>query len=712
MRAPFRWLAVCAFVSSAVPAAADDGDPPAIPVRELPPFPDVDEGADAMSEIGVYGANLAEEETVVGAAKREQSLGTVASAVTVLTSDTIRRYGYRTLAEALRSVAGVYVTDDRNIERVGIRGIQPLGDANTRVLILIDGTPFNEPWSQFVDSSTALPISLDDVARIEVIRGPVSSIYGTNAFIGIINIVTLEADKAPRAHGRTTVDTDGTFGANAAFNTGDINRQVRGSVSYQYRVGETVAYDAFPMPETDADGANALFGSLSVTFDRLFFQARAYQRERQLPGAPYESDIGSEGNSDQHQHVVAEVGYTRDVTDRITLAGRLYANRYAYEGRLSYVDREDPMNEIPDAYVTTASSLWYGGEVRALADVLPTRDLLSVTTGASIELSSTESDATTLVDPIEKDFNIAGVYLEGTTQPVKWFALTAGARYDRNSEFTNELSPRAAVFLRRGEDYGLKFLYARGFRNPSIFEGYYDDDLRFDPSFGGDGRTVLRPEKIQSYEVVAYGKLATGIKGRISLWDWTLDDVIQREGIFDQDTNQRRIRYQNRAQVFSRGVELESTYRDVAGRSAYASVAIVKTASNCVEDTSVVANPLLDLETGNCSPQENAPQVLAKAGASSQLLADVFHLSGEVSYTSARITQDRMTEIDPYVGLNVVAYAPDVRGFDITVGARNLLGREDVPAQVDYNRLDPADIDVLRVPGPGREIFTRVGYRF
>ena len=173
-------------------AGADDE--PAIPIRELPPFPDVAASAQ-VSEVGVYGASQSEEETVVGAAKREQSLGTVASAVTVLTADQMRRFGYRSLSEALRGVAGVYIVDDRMVERIGVRGLQLLGDANTRILILIDGTPLNEPWAQFVDSSTALPVNLDDVARIEVIRGPVSSIYGTNAFFGIINIVTLEADR-------------------------------------------------------------------------------------------------------------------------------------------------------------------------------------------------------------------------------------------------------------------------------------------------------------------------------------------------------------------------------------------------------------------------------------------------------------------------------------------------------------------------------------
>ncbi len=693
------FTAIPLMVLTASSALADD---PAIPVRELPPYPDVETSA-RVSEVGVYGASQSEEETVVGAAKREQSLGTVASAVTVLTSDHLRRYGYRSLAEALRGAAGVFVVDDRQIERIGVRGVQLLGDANTRVLILIDGTPLNEPWAQFVDGSTALPVSLDDVARIEIIRGPVSSIYGTNAFFGIINIVTLEADKSPRAYGRTTLDSYGTFGGNAAFNTGDINRQVRGSVSFKQRMGESLTYTDLPMAtdQTSADGGQALFGSLAVNFDRLFFQARAYERTRELPGAPYDSAIGSDQNTNQDRHFLAELGYTRDVTDKVTIGARIYGNKYTYANNL--VRAAGPFD-------TEADAQWYGGEVRVLADLLEQKNLLAITTGASYEATSTESMASTKPDPIVTDFSIAGAYLEASSEPLPWIAATVGARFDRNSEFTNELSPRAALFLRKGEAYGAKLLYAEGFRNPSIFEAYYDDDARFSPVLDGDSRTQLRPETIRAYEVVAYGRPFTGVKLRVSAWEWRLADLLKRQEFFDPATNEPRFRYQNSGPLVSRGAEVETSYRDLAGRSAYLNASFAFTGRNCLESDGF-DNLFLDVEKGNCDARQNAPIVTAQLGVSSQLIAELFHVSGEVTYLSERGTQNEDETVPAHVGANVVVYLPDVNGFDITVGARNLVAREEVPAQSDYNRTMPR-VEVLRVPGPGREVFARAGYRF
>ncbi|HUQ05990.1 MAG TPA: TonB-dependent receptor [Kofleriaceae bacterium] len=681
-------------------------DEPAIPIRELPPYPDVETTA-RVSEVSVYGASQSEEETVVGAAKREQSLGTVASAVTVLTSDHLRRYGYRSLAEALRGAAGVFIVDDRQIERIGVRGVQLLGDGNTRILILIDGTPLNEPWAQFVDGSTALPVSLDDVARIEIIRGPVSSIYGTNAFFGIINIVTLEADKSPRAYGRTSLDTFGTFGGNAGFNAGDINRQVRGTVSFKQRLGESLTYPDLPMStdQTSADGGQALFGSLAVNLDRLFFQARAYQRARELPGAPYDSAIGSDQNQNQDRQFLAELGYTRDVTEKVTVGARIYGNQYTFTNDL-----------LRDAgpFTTEANALWYGGEVRVLADLLEQKNLLSITTGASYESTSTESTASTKPMPIETDFSIAGAYLETSSEPLPWLAATVGARFDRNSEFTNELSPRAALFLRKGDAYGAKLLYAEGFRNPSIFEAYYDDDARFSPSLDADDRTDLSPETIRAYEAVVYGRPFTGAKLRLSAWEWRLTNLLKRNEFFDPASNETRFQFQNLGTLVSRGLEVEATYRDLVGRSAYLNGALAFTGRNCLAaggDT--FSNLLLDAEKGNCDARQNAPVLTTQVGFSSQLIADMFHVSGELTYMSERGTQDLDENVPAFVGANVVVFLPDVNGFDVTVGARNLVMREEVPAQSDYNRSTTSPrTEVLRIPGPGREVFARAGYRF
>jgi outer membrane receptor for ferrienterochelin and colicins len=135
-------------------------------------------------------------QSVFGASRFLQKSTEAPAAVTVITADEIWRYGWRTLADVLRSVRGFYVTDDRSWAYVGVRGFQRTGDYNTRILLLIDGRRTNDNiYDQALVQEDFL-VDLAEVERIEVIRGPSSSLYGSNAFSGVINIVTGEPTQA------------------------------------------------------------------------------------------------------------------------------------------------------------------------------------------------------------------------------------------------------------------------------------------------------------------------------------------------------------------------------------------------------------------------------------------------------------------------------------------------------------------------------------
>ena len=141
-----KLVAIALVTAAAVTAYAD---PPSgfVDPGDLPPLPS--EGEELSSTATVLAAASAEEDVVVGAAKREQSLGNVASAVTVVSADRIKRFGYRTVGEAIAGVAGVYLVDNRLSYSVGIRGLNILGDYNTRILVLVDGASINEGWASF-----------------------------------------------------------------------------------------------------------------------------------------------------------------------------------------------------------------------------------------------------------------------------------------------------------------------------------------------------------------------------------------------------------------------------------------------------------------------------------------------------------------------------------------------------------------------------------
>src|SRR5579863_8990757 len=130
---------------------------------------------------------------VYSASKHFQVSGDAPSSVTVITASEIQQQGYRTLADILRTVRGFFVTYNRNYSSLGVRGFARPGDFNTRILLLVDGHRLNDDVYDEAMIGTEFPIDIDLIQRIEIVRGPVSSLYGSNALFAVINIVTRRA---------------------------------------------------------------------------------------------------------------------------------------------------------------------------------------------------------------------------------------------------------------------------------------------------------------------------------------------------------------------------------------------------------------------------------------------------------------------------------------------------------------------------------------
>ncbi len=127
---------------------------------------------------------------VFAAAKFEQKITEAPAFVSIITADEIKQYGYSNLSEALRGIAGCYISYNRSYEQLGVRGYCLPGDTMSRVLILINGLPINDPFAGSGLTGNELCINIDSVKRIEVVKGPGSALFGSYAFFCVINIVT------------------------------------------------------------------------------------------------------------------------------------------------------------------------------------------------------------------------------------------------------------------------------------------------------------------------------------------------------------------------------------------------------------------------------------------------------------------------------------------------------------------------------------------
>jgi len=158
--------------------------------EEAPPAAAVEQDQAVLMEMDIDDLRKIKVATVFGASKYEQKVTEAPSSITIITSDEIRKYGYRTLADIFRSVRGLYVTYDRNYAYVGVRGFGRTGDYSNRILLLVDGHRTNDNIFNQGFIGTDFILDVDLIDRVEVIRGPGASLYGSNAFFGVVNVIT------------------------------------------------------------------------------------------------------------------------------------------------------------------------------------------------------------------------------------------------------------------------------------------------------------------------------------------------------------------------------------------------------------------------------------------------------------------------------------------------------------------------------------------
>jgi outer membrane receptor protein involved in Fe transport len=182
------------------------------------------------------------------------------------------------------------------------------------------------------------------------------------------------------------------------------------------------------------------------------------------------------------------------------------------------------------------------------------------------------------------------------------------------------------------------------------------------------------------------------MSARVSGFYWDAKGLVEQE----TDPANGLLRFVNLGQARTIGAEAEISYRDSRGWYGFAGGAVHKTRDG--EDERIIG----------------APAVTGSVGVSTPKLFGIVHVSTEVDVVGPRTTRDPAVEARTFVGWNVAIYVPDLRGFDVTIGARNLLGkREQIPSQEDYDRTMPPPGTVVPIlPGEGTEVYARVGYRF
>lgn len=643
----FAWVAC--FVAVSVPAAAQaPKDLGQIPLEEL-------------MQLGV--------QRVFGAADRLQPVTEVPSSVTIVTADEIERYGYRSLADVLRGVRGFYVTDDRNYSYVGARGFNRPGDYSTRVLLLVNGRRVND--NVFDQASIGADFGIDAAMfeRVEVIRGPASSLYGANALFAIVNVVTRTGASIDGA----SVDVDsGTLGTYLARGSAG-KRTARGvdwalSGTYEQMSGLAQLYlPAFDVPgsnggvaeDLDGEQAGQIYGRISA--GNLSVTGTFGRRIKDVPTASFftlfNAHDPAEQTADRRASLTAQYVTTANHTRVVTETS---IDHYAYDGVYPYPG-ETPGDAI--AYRDGARGLRWTLRGRAARSL---RGGHTLTAGGEFveNLDQNQWGSYNFVSgdnfTIGQSSREGAAYVQDEVRVRPWLILNGGLRHDRYPRFSRT-TPRGAVIVMPSINHSLKYVYGRAFRPPNAYELYYYRDAS----------AYLQPETIETHEWVWEGYFGDSLRTAVSAYRYAASRLVDLR-VVDADAEfDEGLGFANDGNIHATGLEFEGEVRLKHGAQALGSYALQQ-----ARNTGAGAADLTN------SPRHMAKFRLSVPGPRRSSFA-----SFEWQYLSARTTLAGTT-VDPVLLAHATVDWPLGRSLTLTGQIRNLFDRRYADPASDEHAID------------------------
>ena len=436
-------------------------------------------------------------EVVVTATRLPTAIGEVGSSITVITAEGMEARGHRLVPEALRGVPGLRTTQLGGPGRV--TSVFARGANSNHTLVLVDGIEMSDPSAPngAFNYAHLLSAGLD---RIEVLRGPQSTLYGSDAIAGVINMVTAPGRGRPNVAGWLEGGSNETISAGARLG-GETGRLAFAATAAAHTTaGESItAARLRGGAAAEDDSYENLTGSLRLDYrplpdSEITLTARYIETETDLDPSP-EDPNAFETTQQYFARVAARALFFDGLWEPTVALAHSHHDR-------DNIDR-------PDALSVTNSVIFNSGD----RNKIEWRNDFFVHPDHVLTIGL-ESEAERFTDLQSANFGFGFTIAGATKADVRTNALyvqdqftlsdrlfgTIGARIDDHDRFDRELTYRVApVYWHRETDTRLKGAIGTGFRAPSLFELFGSS---FD-SFGGigTGDPNLKPETSQGWEV-------------------------------------------------------------------------------------------------------------------------------------------------------------------------------------------------------------------
>jgi outer membrane receptor for ferrienterochelin and colicins len=623
--------------------------------------------------------------TVFGASKLEQKTTEAPSSVTIVGSDEIKKYGYRTLAEVLQSVQGFHVTYDRNNSFLGTRGFNSGVYPNSRVLLLVNGHRVNNNLFDGGFIGTEFLLDIDLIDKVEIIRGPGSVLYGNNAFFGVINVRTRSSYQISGIEASGEAASFDSYKGRITYGNrfkNEVELLLSGTL-YDSQGPDKLFFKAFNTPQNnngiaqglDDDGYKSFFGS--IAYRELTLEGGFITRDKGNPTAQFASlfpfpgtnlFVGTIFNDPRFRTSVDQafvhLRFAHDFSDTLSLVAQAYYDRSTISLDLPLSLFEPlPLNRTVDM------GEWSGTEVQLKKRLLERHTLVL---GGEYRYDIRQERRNFDVDPFREYRNVNqsspsyGVYGEGDFALMSKLHLNSGVRYDQHQDLDSTVNPRIALIYTPFESTVIKAIYGTAFRAPTFIET--------------QNQIPLTPEEITSYELIYEQGIGDHLRSSVSGFYNQVDHLIS------YDTKLGG--YLNLEGADVKGVEM--------GFDAFWGSGVRGRASYTFQETE-------DRATRKILP--DSPRHLGKLSVSAPLVKEKVFAGLEWQYTSSRLTLSG-TEAAGFGIVNFTIFSRNLlKGLEASVSLYNLLDREYADPATPFHLQDILERD-------GRTFRAKLTYKY
>ncbi|WP_411726155.1 TonB-dependent receptor plug domain-containing protein [Methyloglobulus sp.] len=610
--------------------------------------------------------------SVYTASKYEQKVTKAPASVSIVTADEIKKWGYRNFGDIIASLKGFYSSNDRNYGYIGSRGFSLPSDYNTRLLLLVDGHRYNDNIFESFYADEGFPVDVDMIERVEVVRGPSSSLYGTSAFFGVINVITKRGRDLKGANIKTSYGSFNATKTSASYGKrfGNGIEAFLGGSFYDSDGNDHFFSKEFDDPATnngfydsnDDEQAKKLLAKL--TYGDFTLEGLVVDRKKKLPTAPFGTVFNVPGTNTIDQAQFYELKYDHTFENQLNVQSKVSYNYYRYTGNYIIFDETTGQNvDNKDL----ARGQWWRGNLEATQIFW---DDHKVTFGGEFQydFDKYQNNFDQLADgstansrPTDASGYRWALYAQDEFNITDKLTLNAGLRYDFFSTFGGTLNPRLALIYNPWEKTSVKLLYGTAFRSPSEFEAN-------SPLLGVIANANLSPEELETTELVLEHYFNESLRGEFNIYHTEVNNIINQVQI-DTDVAQN----QNVDNVNSNGIELQledSWSNGFQARISYS-----------WQDTQYKANS---------ERLPNSPEHMVKLNLIAPLWQDIVFLGFETRYMSGRKVQPKddgnpAGEVGDNFISNLTVFTRNwVKGLELSAGAYNLF---------DERYFDPASND-------------------